>query len=72
MIRPAKSIALRFAKKWAPIYADLHQELKSEGGRLVLVSRYAAFRKSIASYVMLYDDERKIAAVMMKALLAGC
>lgn len=69
MIRPPKEAALRFAIKWTPVYADLHRELKQEGGRVALGNRFAAIRKNIAAYVMLYDDERKLASVMMKALL---
>lgn len=68
MVRPPKDIALRFAKKWTPVYADLHRELKQEGGRVALGKRFAAIRKNIAVYVTLYDDERKFAFVMMKAL----
>lgn len=67
--RVSKTIALRFAKKWTPVYAELHRELKQEGGRVALGGRYATFRGTIAAYVMLYDDERKIGSVMMKALL---
>lgn len=69
MIRPPKDVALRFAKKWTPVYADLHRELKQEGGRVALGNRFAAIRQNIAVYVTLYDDERKFAFVMMKALL---
>lgn len=67
--RPTKAVAIRFAKKWAPIYAQLFSELKQEGGRVKLESPFSAFRQKIAAYVTLYDDERKIAGVMMKALL---
>lgn len=69
MIRPSRSVAVRFAKKWTPIYADLHRELRLDGGRVALGSRYASIRRAIAAYVTLYDDERKIGCVMMKALL---
>lgn len=67
--RPSKTAAIRFAIKWAPIYAELFSELKQEGGRVKLESPFCAFRQKIAAYVTLYDDERKIAGVMMKALL---
>lgn len=69
MIRPTKDDALRFTKKWTPVYAELYRELKNEGGRVAIGSRYASFRRNIAAYVTLYDDERKIGAVIMKALL---
>lgn len=69
MIRPPKEVALRFVKTWTPIYADLHQELKEEGGRIALGNRFASIRQNIAAYVTLYDDERKFAFVLMKALL---
>lgn len=69
MIRPTKATALKFAKKWTPVYSELYLELKRDGGRVVIGNRFAAIRQNIASYVALYDDERKIGAVMMMALL---
>lgn len=67
--RPSKSAAIRFARKWAPIYAQLFWELKREGGRVRFESPFSVFRQKIAAYVTLYDDERKIAGAIMKAFL---
>lgn len=69
MIRPSKTAALSFAKKWTPVYADLFMELKRDGGRVVLSNRFSVIRKNVAAYVTLYDDERKMGCVMVKALM---
>lgn len=68
-LRLPKITALRFAVKVAPLYAELLQELKADGGRLSLQSRIALVRQKVGSYVTLYDDERKLGVVMFKGLL---
>jgi len=65
----SKEFALRFAKQWTPIYAEVFQELKSEGGRLRVGNRFAQIRRNVANYVQLYDDERKPGVALMLALL---
>ena len=69
MNRPSKTTAIDFAKKWTPVYAELFQELKRDGGRVVLDNRFSVIRQNIGTYVTLYDDERKIGYVMVKALM---
>jgi hypothetical protein len=64
-----KASALRFAKKWTPLYATVFQDLIAEGGRIKLSKRFAQIRQSIGVYVLLYDDERKPGVAMMLAVL---
>lgn len=69
LVRPSKESSLRFVCRFVPLYTRLFKELQAEGGRVRLESPFAAFREKISGYVTLYDDERKIGFVMMKALL---
>lgn len=69
MLRLPKDSALRFAKKWTPLYAQLFIELKLDGGRVQLDSRYAQIRANMGSYVLLYDDEQKAGVALMLAML---
>ncbi|MER2512424.1 MAG: hypothetical protein ABTQ25_08410 [Nitrosomonas ureae] len=64
-----KESALRFAKKWTPLYAEVFQELKAEGGRVQVTTRFAQIRRNCGWYVQLYDNERKPGIVLMLALL---
>ena len=65
----SKESALRFARKWTPLYAEVFQELKSEGGRVKISRRFAKIRSNVGSYVQLYDDERKPGVAILLALL---
>ena len=65
----SKESALRFARKWTPLYAEVFQELRAEGGRVRISRRYAKHRQDLGTYVLLYDDERKPGVAMMLALL---
>lgn len=65
----SKESALRFAKKWTPLYAEVYQELKSEGGRVKISGRFAKIRSNVGNYVQLYDDERKPGVALFLALL---
>ena len=65
----SKESALRFARKWTPLYAEVFQELKSEGGRVKISGRFARIRSNVGSYVQLYDDERKPGVSILIALI---
>jgi hypothetical protein len=65
----SKESALRFARKWTPLYAEVFQDLKSEGGRVKIYGRFAKIRSNVASYVQLYDDERKPGVSILIALI---
>lgn len=64
----SKSLAIGFAIKWTPIYAEVFQGLKAEGARVRIGNRFAQIRRNVASYVQLYDDERKPGVAVMLAL----
>lgn len=63
-----KESALRFAKKWTPLYAEVFQELKSEGGRVKFSGRFAKIRSNVGNYVQLYDDVRKPGVAILLAV----
>ena len=65
----SKESALRIAKKWTPLYAEVYQELKFEGGRVKISGRFAKIRSNVGSYVQLYDDERKPGVALLLAIL---
>lgn len=65
----SKESALRLAKKWTPIYAEIFRELKSDGGRVKISGRFAKIRTNVGNYVQLYDDERKPAVALLLALI---
>lgn len=65
----SKESALRVTKKCAPLYAEVFQDLKSEGGRVKISGRFAKIRSNVASYVQLYDDERKPGMALLLGLL---
>ena len=65
----SKESAFRIAKKWTPLYAEVFQELKSEGGRVKISGRFAMIRSNVGSYVQLYDDERKPGMALLLGLL---
>lgn len=65
----SKESALGFSKKWTPLYAEVFQELKSEGGRVQITGRFAKIRSNVGNYVQLYDDERKPGVALLLALL---
>lgn len=67
--RPSKKSALRFAEKMVPLYAELFDELKTDGGRVNLHSRISIIRQNVATYVTLYDDERRLAIALLKGLI---
>ncbi|WP_371325458.1 hypothetical protein VX159_08045 [Dechloromonas sp. ZY10] len=70
MLKLPKDLALNFAKHWTPIYAEIFQELKAEGGRIQAGKRFAEIRQKFGvSYVLLYDHERKPGIAIMLALL---
>ena len=69
MIRLPKQSAIRFAGKWAPLYAELFCSLRHEGGRVQIDARYAQIRRNLGSYVLLYDDEKKLGITLMLSLL---
>lgn len=60
---------MRFTKKWVPQYASIFREMRLEGGRVQIASRYAQVRQKMGNYVLLYDDERKPGLAMLMALL---
>lgn len=55
----SKNLALRFAKQYTPLYAELYQEFKADGGRVKFPSRFGKIRSAVAKYVELYDNELK-------------
>lgn len=65
----SRESALSFAKRMTPLYAEVFQELRSDGGRVGLAKRYAQIRQNIGTYVLLYDDERKPGAAVALGLL---
>jgi hypothetical protein len=65
----SKESALQFVKKMTPLYSGVFQELRAEGGRVKIASRYAKHRQDLGAYVLLYDDERKPGVAMMLAFL---
>lgn len=65
----SKSYAFSFAKQCLPLYGELYNELKSEGGRVTFPGRFATIRQKIANYVELYDDERKPGVALFLGLM---
>ena len=58
--RPSKGVALSFAEKFAPLYAGALRDLQLSGGRFQFPREFGAFLDRIGSYVLLYDDEKKL------------
>lgn len=65
----SKESALRIAKKWTPLYAEVFHELKAEGGRVKISGRFTKIRVNLGSYVQLYDDKRKPGMALLLGLL---
>lgn len=55
----SKIFAIEFTKQSLPLYCELYNELKAEGGPVKFHGRFGKIRQNIANYVELYDDERK-------------
>lgn len=62
IIQPSRRVALAFAKRLAPAYAEMLRELRIDGGRMRLPAELAAYLNKIGSYVLLYEDENRINA----------
>lgn len=58
--RASRDVALSFAKRLTPAYAEMLQALRLDGGRMKLPAELAAYLNKIGSYVLLYQDENRI------------
>lgn len=65
----SKEFAIRFAKQHLPLYGELYNELKAEGGRVKFLGRFGTIRRNVANYVELYDDERKPGVALFMGLM---
>lgn len=53
----------------APLYSEVFQELKVDGGLIPMQSRVSIIRNRLGTYVTLYDDERRLGIALLKGLL---
>jgi hypothetical protein len=70
MIRPKKEDAIRVATLITPLYVNFFQELKlNNRSGIGFQTEVQKIRSNISEYVLLYDDERKIALALFYALM---
>lgn len=65
----SKTFAIDFVKQSIPLYCELYNELKTEGGRIKFLGRFSTIRQKVANYVELYDDERKPGVAIFLGLM---
>lgn len=70
-IRSSKTLAIKAAARLTPQYADLVHDLQKTNGRISFSSEILAIQNYIGSYVLMYDDERKIGRAVLLVLMGA-
>lgn len=68
-LRPEKTSSLNVAQRISPQCVELLRDLQKGGGRISFSSDVAQIQNFVGQYVLVYDDERKIARAMLLAFL---
>ncbi|MDP3777313.1 hypothetical protein [Methylotenera sp.] len=68
-IKPPKDHAIRAAIKLTPQYADWLCEIQNNKGHGLFPTEISNIQKNLGSYVLMYDDERKIGRAVFLSLL---
>lgn len=69
MFRPEKESSLKIAQHLSPQCAEMLKDLQKGGGRISFIPEVAQIQNLIGRYVLIYDDEFKIARAMFLAFL---
>jgi hypothetical protein len=67
MLRPDKESSLKVVQRLSPICVELLRDLQKGGGRVSFIPEVAQIQNLLGSYVLIYDDERKVARAMLLA-----
>ena len=68
-LRPSKEHALKAALELTPKYAELLKDIQSGNGRISFSPEIASIHNNVGTYVLMYDDERKIGRAILLFLL---
>lgn len=67
MLRPEKQSSLKTVQRLSPICVEILRDLQKGGGRVSFIPEVAQVQNLIGSYVLIYDDERKLGRAMLLA-----
>lgn len=68
-LRPEKESSLTIAQQLSPQCVELLRDLQKDGGRISFSPEIARIQNFVGQYVLIYDDERKIARALILAFL---
>jgi len=71
MLRPEKEPSLKIVQQVSPMCVELLRDLQKGGGRISFTPEIAQVQNALGSYVLIYDDERKIARAMLLAVFGN-
>lgn len=64
MLRPEKESSLKVAQRLSPHCVEMLRDLQKGGGRISFTPEVAQIQNLVGKYVLIYDDELKIARAM--------
>ena len=74
MLKPEKESSLKTVQRLSPICVEILRDLQKGGGRVSFIHEVAQIQNFLGSYVLIYDDDRKMARAMLLAYFGeeGC
>lgn len=69
MMRPEKESSLKIVQRLSPMCMELLRDIQKGGGRISFSSEVTKIQNIVGQYVLVYDDELKIARAMFLAFL---